>query len=111
MASISFRSKRGLIKHGFKDIAIRQKKESDHWFGLSKDQDLKVYWKMRSSDKEILKETKVREAPFLLEIDEFDHELVDRAGFNSVKDLKETMEDKYGEDYAEHKYVVIIWEV
>lgn len=111
MAIISFNSKKGLIKHGFKDVALRQKKESDHWSGLDKGQELNLYWKMRSSDKEILRETKVKEDPFLVEVDEFNDELANRAGFDSVEDLEEHIRDKYGEDYNEHKYVVIVWEV
>lgn len=110
MANISFNSKKGLIQHGFKDAAIRQKKESDHWSSLDEGQELKVYWRMRTDNKEVLLETEVAEEPFLVEVDEFNEDLVDRAGFNSLDDLKGHLKEKYGEDYDEHKYVIIVWE-
>lgn len=110
MANISFQSKKGVIKHGFKDVAIRQKKESGHWLGLDEGQDLNIYWKMRSSDKEVIKETKVKEDPFTVEVEEFNDELAERAGFDDVRGLENHIEDKYGKDYKDHEYVVIIWE-
>lgn len=109
MATISFNQKRGLIQYGFKDVGIRQKKDSDHWSSLEKGQDLTVFWKMRSKDKEILQETEMADDPIVIEPDEFTDELADRAGFDSVKDLRNHLRNKYGKDWEDHKYVVIIW--
>lgn len=111
MANISFSSKRGLIRHGFKDVAIRQKKESDHWSKLEAGQDLKVYWKMRSKESEVLRETRLAEDALVIEFDDISEKLADRAGYDSVDDLKDHLKDKYGEDYKEHEYVVIMWEI
>lgn len=110
MANISFNSKKGLIQHGFKDVAIRQKKESDHWYSLDEGQEFNVYWKMRSNDKEVLLETEVKQDSFTVEVNELNDELAERAGFNSTEELEDHIYEKYGDDYRDHEYVVIIWE-
>jgi len=111
MAFISFGNKKGLIEHGFKDLAIRQKKESNHWSNLDKGQNLKVFWRMRSDEKELLKDTELAEDAMVVDVEELDSdEVVSRSGFNDVDDLMAHLEDKYGEDYKEHKYVVLVWE-
>jgi len=109
MATISFNQKRGLIQYGFKDVGIRQKKESDHWSKLEEGQELKVFWKMRSKDKELLLETEVAEDPIVIEPSELTDELADKAGFDGVKDLKNHLKSKYGKDWEDHEYVVIMW--
>jgi len=108
MPAISFSTLKDKILSGEKKQTIRPLM-SDYWLRFKKGDRLVGYWKLRTKECEKLFDSVLSEDPFVVDMWDWDDELMKRDGFENLNDaLEKWFQPKYG-NQTNRDFVVIRW--
>ena len=109
MPAISFSTLKDKLLSGKKKQTIRPLR-TEYWLQFKKGDPVFGYWKMRTKECEKLFQSKLSEDPFVVNMGNFNDELMRRDGFFSAFDALETWFIPHYGWNVNAKFVVLRWE-